>query len=148
MTHSTARGWALLTGAIAAEVVATLSLKAALEVPALFVVVGFGYLIAFALLTLVLRTGMALGVAYGVWAAAGVALTAMLSAAIYGEPLTPLMGIGIGLVIAGVLCVELGSHGGRRAPVRDAGAGSEDDGLARGRGATGPGQRPTGPEVA
>ena len=74
--------------------------------------------------------------------------TAMLSAAIYGEPLTPLMGIGIGLVIAGVLCVELGSHGGRRAPVRDAGAGSEDDGLARGRGATGPGQRPTGPEVA
>lgn len=63
MTHSTARGWALLTGAIAAEVVATLSLKAALEVPALFVVVGFGYLMAFALLTLVLRTGMALGVA-------------------------------------------------------------------------------------
>ncbi|MCX0278221.1 SMR family transporter [Nocardia zapadnayensis] len=148
MTHSTARGWALLTGAIAAEVVATLSLKAALEVPALFVVVGFGYLMAFALLTLVLRTGMALGVAYGVWAAAGVALTAMLSAAIYGEPLTPLMGIGIGLVIAGVLCVELGSHGGRRAPVRDAGAGSEDDGLARGRGATGPGPRSTGPEVA
>ena len=40
MTHSTARGWALLTGAIAAEVVATLSLKAALEVPALFVVVA------------------------------------------------------------------------------------------------------------
>lgn len=148
MTHSTARGWALLTGAIAAEVVATLSLKAALEVPALFVVVGFGYLMAFALLTLVLRTGMALGVAYGVWAAAGVALTAMLSAAIYGEPLTPLMGIGIGLVIAGVLCVELGSHGGRRAPVRDAGAGSEGDGLPPGRDAAGPGPRSTGPEVA
>ena len=53
---------------------------------------------------------MTVGKAYGIWGATGVALTAVLSAAIFGEPLTPLMGLGVLLVIAGVLLVEFGSH--------------------------------------
>lgn len=65
-------------------------------------------------LSLVLRTGMALGVAYGIWGASGVALTALLSLIIFGEPLTLLMGIGIVVVIAGVLCVELGAQAGHK----------------------------------
>jgi small multidrug resistance pump len=101
--------WLLLGGAIVTEVAGSLSLKGALEHPLLYVVVVVGYLAAFVLLTLVLRAGVAVGVAYGIWGALGVGLTALLSAAIFGEPLTPVMVIGMALVIAGVLCVEIGS---------------------------------------
>ena len=112
----------MLAGAIASEVIASLCLKAALENPVLFVIVGAGYVAAFGLLGAVLRQGLALGVAYGIWAAAGVALTALLAAVLFGEPLTPVMLAGIALVIGGVLCVELGSHGApvkRGAPVKE-----------------------------
>lgn len=102
--------WTLLAAAILTEVAASLSLKASLTHPALLVAVVAGYVAAFVCLSLALRRGMPLGVAYGIWAAAGVALTAVLSAGVFGEPLTPLMVGGILLVVAGVLCVELGSH--------------------------------------
>lgn len=101
--------WLLLSGAIVTEVAGSVSLKGALDHPLLYIVVVVGYLAAFVLLTLVLRAGVAVGVAYGIWGALGVALTALLSAIIFGEPLTPVMVIGMALVIAGVLCVELGS---------------------------------------
>jgi small multidrug resistance pump len=107
--------WLLLGGAIITEVAGSLSLKGALEHPLLYIVVVVGYLAAFVLLTLVLRAGVAVGVAYGIWGALGVALTALLSAIIFGEPLTPVMVVGMALVIAGVLCVELGSgHAARK----------------------------------
>jgi small multidrug resistance pump len=102
--------WLLLSGAIVTEVSASLSLKAALEHPAWYVVVVLGYGSAFVFLALVLRAGMPLGVAYGVWGAIGVALTAGLAALIFGEALTPLMLVGIALVMAGVLAVEIGSQ--------------------------------------
>ena len=108
--NKTLKGWLLLASAILAEVTGSLSLKGALDHPALYVVVAAGYLGAFALLAIVLRTGMALGVAYGIWAAAGVALTAIGSLIVFGEPITLLMGVGIVVIIAGVLCVELGSQ--------------------------------------
>lgn len=104
------RTWLLLGAAVASEVTGSLALKAALDRPALYAVVAAGYLTAFALLAAVLRRGLPLGVAYGTWAALGVALTAVLSAAVFGEALTPLMGLGLVLVVAGVLVVELGSH--------------------------------------
>lgn len=105
--------------AIVLEVAGSLSLKGALDAPALYAVVATGYLGAFAFLALTLRAGLPLGVAYGIWGAAGVALTATLSALIFDEPLTPLMGLGIAVIIAGVLCVELGS-GRARATVEEA----------------------------
>jgi len=49
-----------------------------------------------------------IGVAYGIWAATGVALTAVLGRVLFREPLTRLMLGGIGLIIVGVLLVELG----------------------------------------
>lgn len=52
---------------------------------------------------------MALGVAYGIWAAAGVALTAILSRILFKEPLTWVMGLGIILIAGGVLLIELGA---------------------------------------
>ena len=109
--------WALLLGAILSEVTGSLSLKGALEHPALYVPVAVGFTAAFVLLTAVLRRGMPIGVAYGVWAAIGVALTSVLSALIYGEPFTPLMAVGIALIMAGVLLVEIGSQSAHRARV-------------------------------
>lgn len=104
------RKWVLLGGAITVEVTASLSLKAALDVPAWYIAVVIGYVTSFVLLGLVLRAGMPLGVAYGVWGALGVAATALLSAVLFGEPLTPVMLCGLLLIIAGVLCVELGAQ--------------------------------------
>ena len=106
--------WWLLLGAIACEVTGTLSLKGGLEHPALYAVVALGFLGAFALFALVLRRGMPLGVAYGIWGAVGVVATALLSAAIFDEALTATMGVGIVVVVAGVLIVELGSQAAQR----------------------------------
>lgn len=106
--------WWFLGGAIVTEVSATLSLKAALVHPAWYVLVFLGYLAAFVFLAMVLRLGMGIGVAYGIWGAVGVALTALLSNVLFHEPLTPLMLAGIGLVIVGVLVVELGSQAAER----------------------------------
>ena len=102
--------WYLLLGAILSEVTGSLCLKAALDHPVLYVPVVLGFVISFLLLTAVLRRGMPVGVAYGVWAALGVVLTSVLSALIYGEPFTALMAAGIALIMAGVLLVEIGSQ--------------------------------------
>ncbi|QQC59517.1 QacE family quaternary ammonium compound efflux SMR transporter [Rothia kristinae] len=120
----------LLVAAILAEVSASLSLKAAMTAPWLYTWTVTGYTLAFVLLGLLLRAGMALGVAYGLWGAGGVALTALASAAIFGEALTARMGLGLVLVIAGVLCVELGSQRVHRRALRPAELGSADIGLA------------------
>jgi small multidrug resistance pump len=117
--------WLMLAAAIASEVTGSLTLKAALGNPALYAVVAAGYIGSFALLSGVLRLGVPLGVAYGIWAAAGVAATALLSALLFGEPLTPIMGVGLALVIGGVLMVEVGSHRADRhrvVPCHDRGA--------------------------
>jgi small multidrug resistance pump len=104
------RPFPLLAAAIVSEVAATLALRASQDHPGWLAVVIVGYLGAFVLLTLVLRTGMAVGVAYGIWGACGTAATAVLAAAIFGDPLTWPIAAGIGLIIAGVLLVEFGSH--------------------------------------
>ena len=106
--------WLLLAAAILSEVTGSLSLKGALDRPALYIVVVLGYLASFVLLAMVLRRGMALGVAYGIWGALGVVATAVMSSLIFDETLTAVMGVGITLIIAGVLTVELGSQAAHR----------------------------------
>lgn len=110
--------WIFLGVAIVLEVAGSLSLKAALEQPVFYVVVVLGYLGAFVFLARTLQAGLPLGVAYGIWGATGVALTAVLSALIFAEPLTPLMAAGIVVIIAGVLCVEMGSQRARAQAAR------------------------------
>jgi small multidrug resistance pump len=73
-------------------------------------VVAAGYVVAFGLLSAVLAAGMAVGVAYGIWAATGVALTAVLATLIFDDPFTVQIGLGIALVMLGVLLVEVGSR--------------------------------------
>jgi small multidrug resistance pump len=101
--------WLLLAAAILSEVSATLSLKRALDQPAFYGVVVAGYVAAFVLLSLTLRHGLGIGVAYGIWAACGEALSAVGSKVFFDEPLTGLMLAGLVLIIGGVLLVELGS---------------------------------------
>ena len=104
--------WLLLSAAVISEVAATLSLRvAAGGRPRWYAVVAAGYVIAFSFLSGSLAAGMPLGVAYGVWAAGGIVLTALLSRVIFREALTPVMMLGMGLIVAGVLLIELG--GGR-----------------------------------
>lgn len=104
----------LLGAAIIVEVAGTLSLRASQDHSAWLVVVAIGYIGAFVLLTLVLRAGLSIGVAYGIWGALGTAGTAVMAAAIFGEPFTWPIALGIGLIIAGVLLVELGSRHGEK----------------------------------
>ena len=108
----TSRGvcaWLALGGATISEVSATLALRQALNQPGFYAVVGIGYALAFILLSLALKAGMPLGVAYGLWGAVGLAVTAIASRLLFGEPLTRTMVAGIALIMAGVLLVELGS---------------------------------------
>lgn len=109
------RIWLLLTAAVTSEVTASLSLKAALGSPGWYALVVAGYGASFVLLSLILRAGAPIGVTYGIWAAVGIALTAILGTAIFDEPLTATMIGGIALVIAGVVLVELGAGRARKA---------------------------------
>ncbi|CAJ1502986.1 DMT family transporter [[Mycobacterium] burgundiense] len=104
------RSWALLVTAILTEVVATLSLRAFQDHAGFLALVVPGYLASFALLALVLRAGMPIGVAYGIWGACGTALTALLATQLFDDPFTPAIAVGIALIIAGVLLVEFGSQ--------------------------------------
>lgn len=96
--------------AIATEVTATVSLKLSegftRPVPSIVVVIGYGA--AFFFLSQALKRGMSIGVAYGIWSAVGVAAIAAIGVLLLGERLTLIQVGGIGLVILGVLALELG----------------------------------------
>jgi small multidrug resistance pump len=103
--------WLLLGLAILSEVSATVSLKLSdgftKLVPAVVVVVG--YLASFVLLGMVLKRGMSVGVAYGVWSACGVALVALIGVAFLKETLTWIQVGGLLMVMAGVVAIEMGA---------------------------------------
>lgn len=103
--------WLFLAAAIGFEVTATLALRAANDHLGWLALVVVGYPVSFALLAMLLREGMSIGVAYGVWSASGVALTALLAVPLFGDQLTLVMGLGFVVIVAGVLLVQLGSHG-------------------------------------
>ncbi len=104
--------WLFLILAIISEVIGTVFLRMSYgftkKVWIAPLIVAYG--LASFLLILALKEGMAIGVAYGIWAAAGVALTAIVARILYKDPLTLKMGFGIGLIMIGVLMVELGAH--------------------------------------
>jgi small multidrug resistance pump len=94
--------------AIVAEVAATSSLKASQEftklVPSIIVVIGYG--IAFYFMALVLRF-IPVGVTYAIWSGLGIVLVAVAGALMYGEiPDLPAI-IGMSLIIAGVITINL-----------------------------------------
>nr|WP_201469196.1 multidrug efflux SMR transporter [Microbacterium hydrocarbonoxydans] len=104
--------WPPLLIAIVLEVGATLSLRAAegFAHPLWLIPVVIGYTGSLWLLSVVLDRGMPVGVAYGIWSAIGVVLTAVMGSVLFGELLGTVQIIGIGAIVVGVLLVEIGSH--------------------------------------
>ena len=102
----------LLSFAIVSEVAATVALRYSdgftRPGPIAIVVVGYG--ISFWLLALVLRE-MSIGATYAVWSAVGTALIATIGVFAFGEPATALKVASLGLIILGVVGLNLaGSH--------------------------------------
>jgi len=94
--------------AIVAEVIATSALKASEEfsqlVPSMLVVVG--YSAAFYFMMLTLRT-IPVGITYAIWSGLGIVLVAGVAAVLYKQiPDLPAM-LGMGLIIAGVVVIQL-----------------------------------------
>ncbi|GAB3932276.1 DMT family transporter [Larkinella terrae] len=94
--------------AIVAEVIATSALNASQQfskwLPSVITVVG--YLTSFYFLSLALRT-MPIGVAYAIWSGVGIVLTALAGIFLFKQiPDVPAL-IGMALIIAGVLVMNL-----------------------------------------
>lgn len=100
--------WLYLAIAIVSEVIATSALKATEGfthwVPSVVVVIG--YAAAFYFLSLTLRS-IPLGIAYAVWSGAGVVLVSLMGWMLYHQSLDAAAVIGIGLIVAGVLVLNL-----------------------------------------
>ncbi|WP_375599298.1 DMT family transporter [Devosia sp. Naph2] len=100
--------YAYLAIAIIAEVIATTALKASEGfsnlLPSILVVVGYG--VAFYCLSMTLRT-IPVGIAYAIWSGAGIVLVSLIGFALYGQKLDVWAVIGIGLIMSGVLILNL-----------------------------------------
>jgi small multidrug resistance pump len=94
--------------AICSEVIATVSMKAikgwSTPIPLLLVIVGYG--VAFWMLTLVVRT-VPVGVAYAVWAGMGIVMVSVAALFIYGQKLDIPAMLGMGLIVLGVVVIQL-----------------------------------------
>lgn len=101
-------GYALLVGAICCEVFGTFMMKSAqgftVLLPSIACVVG--YVLCFWLLGKALVT-VNLSVGYAIWAALGIVLTAIIAAVAFGEHFSILAIVGIVLIVAGVVMVNL-----------------------------------------
>jgi small multidrug resistance pump len=106
-------GYLYLAAAILSEVVATSFLKYASGPKSVWwawAIVGVGYVASFVLLSITLRSGVPLGIAYAIWAGAGVVVVAVISWLVFHESLTWQQIVGMVLVIGGVGLLELGGR--------------------------------------
>ncbi len=103
--------WIFLAVAIISEVIATSFLKSAEGFtrfwPSLVVVVG--YLLAFYLLSLTLKT-IPVAVAYAIWSGVGILLIALSGWLFLGQSLDTPAIIGLSLIVAGVLVINVFSR--------------------------------------
>lgn len=103
--------WLLLALAIVAEAVGTSALKASDGFTRLLpsVVVVVGYVVSFYCLSLVLRH-IPVGITYAVWSGLGIVLITLAAFVLYGQRIDLAGWIGMGLIIAGVLVLNLFSR--------------------------------------
>ena len=94
--------------AICAEVIATVSMKAVkgFSTPLPLILVIVGYATASWMLTLVVRT-IPVGVAYAVWAGMGIVIVSVAALFIYGQKLDLPAMLGMGLIVLGVVVIQL-----------------------------------------
>lgn len=96
---------------IASEVIATTALKLSDSFTRLWpsVITVMFYIIAFWSLTIPMRT-IPTGIIYAVWSGAGIVLISLAGWIIYGQKLDMAALTGIGLIIAGVMVINLFSN--------------------------------------
>ena len=104
--------WMMLTVAILSEVTGTTMMKLSdgftKTWPTVGVIVFYG--ISFWLLSQTVRR-LDVAVVYAIWSSVGTALVALVSWRLFGEPMTTLKVASMGLIIAGVVGLNLGgSH--------------------------------------
>jgi multidrug transporter EmrE-like cation transporter len=104
-------GAAYLAIAIIGEVIATSFLRASAGftqlVPSIVVVIG--YCVTFYFFSLALQT-IPVGIGYAIWSGVGIILVSIIAFFAYGQSLDLPALIGIGLILAGVLVINLFSH--------------------------------------
>ncbi|MAN55475.1 MAG: SMR family transporter [Paracoccus sp. (in: a-proteobacteria)] len=100
-----------LAMAIALEVVGTSLLQRSQQFSRLWPTLGMAicYLASFYLLSLALRV-LPLGVAYAIWSALGIVLVALIGLFVFHQRLDLPAVIGLGLIVAGVIVVNLFSQ--------------------------------------
>ena len=100
--------WVYLLLAIVSEVVATSALKSSESFsrlwPSVRTVVGYG--VAFYLLSLTLRE-MPVGIAYAIWSGVGIVLVSLAAVVLFGQKLDLPALIGMGLIVAGVIVINV-----------------------------------------
>lgn len=100
--------WLAITIAIIFEVMATTALKASNEftrlLPSVLVIVG--YLTAFYFMTLSMRV-LPVGIMYAIWSGIGIVLISILGWVFYRQALDMPAIIGMGLIIAGVIVINV-----------------------------------------
>lgn len=94
--------------AIVAEVIGTSALKASEGFTRLWpsVIVALGYATAFYFLSLVLRT-IPVGIAYAIWSGLGIVLITLVAFVVYRQTIDLPGLIGMGLIVAGVVVINL-----------------------------------------
>lgn len=103
--------WLFLAGAIGAEILATSTLKATdgFTRPLPTVVTLFCYAIAFYCLSVALRT-IPMGIAYAIWSGIGIVAISAIGFVAYRQKLDVAALVGIGLILAGTLVINLFSQ--------------------------------------
>lgn len=98
----------LLAIAIFAEVIATTSMKAvkglSTPLPLLLVITGYG--IAFWMLIMVMRT-IPVGITYAIWSGMGIVMVSIAAFFIYGQKLDLPALLGMGMIVLGVVVIQL-----------------------------------------
>ncbi len=104
-------GYLYLSIAIIAEVIATTSMKAldGLNKPLPLMLVVVGYAISFWMLSLVVKS-IPVGIAYAVWAGLGIVLVSIAATVLYQQRLDIPAMLGMGLIVSGVVVIQLFSH--------------------------------------
>lgn len=102
-----------LLAAIASEVVGTSLLKTTEGFTRLWPTVGCltAYGVAFALLSQAVKQ-VPVGVAYAMWSGLGTAAIVTIGVVFFSETLSPIKVLGLGLIIGGVVLLNLGGGGG------------------------------------
>jgi len=100
--------WIFLVIAIISEVIATSALKSSAGFTRLWpsIIVVTGYASAFYFLSLTLNV-IPIGIAYAIWSGVGVALIALISWLYFKQPLDFAAIVGLLLIVAGVLVINL-----------------------------------------